>query len=542
MSMRGIELKLSFGTEVIYDDANFNIPAYSKVGIVGVNGAGKTTLFKVILKELQLESGEIILDGASLGYLPQEISFEGLSMNVWDYIYSARHIKELESELADTYELLTTCDPKEEKRLLKKATKIQDTLDALNQYDAEDELLELSESLGLTSELLSMKVQDLSGGQKSKIAFAHLLFSKSSTLLLDEPTNHLDSSTKDYITNYLKNYPGGELIISHDIDFLNEVVDKIMFIDKVTHKITVYDGNYSDFKRQYAREMADKETRIQNQEREIKKLEEFVKRAEQASRTNHNLKRLGASRKIMLEKKLSELETRDKTYKRVNMRITPTREIGKVPLEVEGLTFAYPEKEELYHNLSFTLTKNEKFLIVGENGIGKSTLLKLLMEKLTPKNGTIKFNQKADIAYYAQELEILDENKTILENVKNGEYSEVELRSMLGNFLFYGADVNKLVSVLSPGEKARVALCKILLTKANFIILDEPTNHFDPDTQSIIGENFKNYEGTLILVSHNPSFVESIGITRMLVLPDGKILNYSKELLNYYYYLNTELM
>lgn len=306
--------------------------------------------------------------------------------------------------------------------------------------------------------------------------------------------------------------------------------------------MTVYDGNYTDFKRQYAREMADKENRIVNQEREIAKLEEFIKRTEQASATNHKLKRLGASRKKMLESKLAELETRDKTYKRVNMKTTPKREIGKVPLEVTGLTFAYPEKKELYRDLSFTLTKNEKFLIVGENGIGKSTLLKLLMNRLTPKTGSIAFNQKADIAYYAQELEILDEEKTILENVKSIDYSSQELRSWLGNFLFYGNDVDKKVGILSPGEKARVALCKTLLTKANFIILDEPTNHFDPETQNIIGENFQNFEGTLILVSHNPAFVESIGITRMLVLPEGKILNYSKELLNYYYYLNTDLV
>lgn len=540
--MRGINLKLSFGTEVIYDEANFNIPTYSKVGVVGVNGCGKTTLFKVILGLQALDSGEIICENKRLGYLPQEIDFEGLDSTVFDYIYGARGIKELEKELTSIYEKLTICDPKEEKSLLKKAAKIQDTLDTLEQYDSDDALLELVESMSIKEELLNMRVKDLSGGQKSKIAFAHLLFSKAELLLLDEPTNHLDASTKDFVTDYLKNYPGGELIISHDIDFLNAVVDKIMYIDKVTHKIKIYDGNYSDFKRQYAKEMAEKETRIINQEREIKKLEDFVKRAEQASRTNHNLKRLGASRKIMLERKLSELETRDRIYKRVNMKVTPNREIGKIPLAVDNLSFSYPGKDELYHSLSFTLTKNEKFLIVGENGIGKSTLLKLLMGKLTPTTGTIEFNQKADIAYYAQELEILDENKSVLANVKNSNYSEPELRSMLGNFLFQGAEVNKKVSVLSPGEKARVALCKILIEKANFIILDEPTNHFDPDTQNIIGENFKNFEGTLILVSHNPSFVESIGITRMLVLPEGKILNYSKELLNYYYYLNTELV
>ncbi len=539
--MRGLNLRLSFGPEIIYDDANFNIPANAKVGIVGVNGAGKTTLFKILLGEIQLETGQILDVNPDMGYLPQEIDFTGLEMTVWDYIYSSRGIDELKEELAATYEQLTTCSSYEEKKLLKKAAKIQDRLDTLDEYAAEDQLLELIEKMNIDSNLLDMKVRDLSGGQKSKIAFAHLLFSNSSLILLDEPTNHLDSSTKDFITKYLADYHGGELIISHDIDFLNAVVEKILFIDKVTHKMTLYDGNYTDFKRRYAKEMADKENRIMNQEREIASLRAFIARVDQASATNHKLKKLGASRKKMLDAKLSKLETRDATYRRVNMKITPSREIGKIPLEVENLTFAYPNKPQLYHNLSFTLTKNEKFLIVGENGIGKSTLLKLLMHKLEPETGSITFNQKADIAYYAQELEILDEQKTVLDNVKTGDYREQELRGYLGNFLFHGSDVDKKVGVLSPGEKARVALCKILLSKANFIILDEPTNHFDPETQNIIGENFADYNGTLILVSHNPSFVESIGITRMLVLPEGKILNYSQELLNYYYYLNTDL-
>lgn len=539
--MRGINLKLSYGTEIIYDDASFNIPPYSKVGIVGVNGAGKTTLFKVILGIEQLESGSIFLDETDIGYLPQEIDFEDQNMTIWDYIYSARGIEKLKSELVTIYERLSNDPGKEEKSLLKKAGKIQDKLDTLDEYSAEDEILELLIEMDISEDLWDMKISSLSGGQKSKIAFAHLLFSKSSLLLLDEPTNHLDASTKEYITNYLKNYPGSELIISHDIEFLNAIVDKILFIDKVTHKIHLYEGSYSDFKRQYAKEMVDKERRIVNQEREIAKLKAFIKKVDSSSATNHKLKRLGASRKKMLEHKLSELETRDKIYKRVNIKVTPQKEIGKIPLEVSNLSFAYPGKKELYHDLSFTLTKNEKFLIVGENGIGKSTLLKILLGKLNPQTGCITFNQKAEVAYYAQELEILDENKTILENVKDGKYSESELRSWLGNFLFYGDDVYKKVSLLSPGEKARIALCKILLTKSNLIILDEPTNHFDPETQNIIGENFKNYEGTLILVSHNPSFVESIGITRMLVLPEGKILNYSKELLDYYYYLNTDI-
>lgn len=540
--MKAQNLKLTFGNEIIYDDASFEIKGNSKVGIVGVNGAGKTTLFKIIMGELELNEGNVFLENRRIGYLPQEIEFDMKDMSVWDYIYGGRPITILRKELQEIYENMSNVHPNDERRMLKKAAKIQDTLDVLDEYNAEDDLLKLLLEMNITDDLLNMKVGNLSGGQKSKIAFARLLFSNSDLILLDEPTNHLDVSTKDYVINFLKNYSGTLLVISHDIDFLNEIVDKILFINKINHKIKLYNGNYGDFKKEYAREMAEKEARIIEQEREIEKLEKVVEKAELASRTNHNLKRLGESRRRQLEKKLKELEVRDKNYKRVNLKIEPTREIGKIPLEVEGLTFSYPGKNYLYKNLSFTLTKNEKFLIVGENGIGKSTLLKLLMNKLIPIRGSISFNSKADVAYYAQELEILDEEKNIIQNISSPLYSEQNIRSFLGNFLFYGDDVFKKVKVLSPGEKARVALCKILLMKANFIILDEPTNHFDPETQSIIGENFKNYTGTLILVSHNPSFVENIGITRMLVLPEGKILNYSKELLNYYYYLNTEII
>lgn len=218
----------------------------------------------------------------------------------------------------------------------------------------------------------------------------------------------------------------------------------------------------------------------------------------------------------------------------------------------------------LYDNLSFSLTRGEKFLIVGENGVGKSTLLKLIIGELTPDSGSVIIGQNTTIAYYAQELEILDERRTILENVQNYDFTDTELRGILSNFLFYGDDIYKKVSVLSPGEKARVALCKILLKRANLVILDEPTNHFDPDTQKIIGENLKDYSGTIIMVSHNPAFVEQIGITRMLILPPrtattessspqkltksgdssrlALIKNYSRDLLEYYYYLNSDLI
>ena len=539
--MQGENMFLAFGSETIYDDANFRIEEKDKVGVVGVNGAGKTTLFKIILKEERLDAGKVTINNKKIGYLPQEISFKDKEMIVLDYLYSARPIEKLEKELNNIYEKLTSVENKEQTKLLRKAEKIQNELDSLHQYTAEDELLSIIDNMKIESDLLEMKVGDLSGGQKSKIAFARLLYENADILLLDEPTNHLDMKTKDFVINYLKSYHGMVLVISHDIDFLNEVITKIMFINKVTHKIKIYKGNYTEFKRLYAEEMLQKELRIKEQEREIKELSEVVKKAEQASRTNHNLKRLGQSRKKMLDKKLEELETRDTEYKTVSMKVEPLEKSGKIPIEVEHLTFHYPNKNNLYYNLSFQLQRGEKFLIVGENGVGKSTLLKLILNNLSPIKGNIIYGYNVKIAYYAQELEILDEEKTILENVDNPHYNDLELRTFLGNFLFTKDDVFKKVKVLSPGEKARVALCKILLERANIIILDEPTNHFDPETQKIIGENFKNYTGTLIMVSHNPSFVEQIGVTRMLILPEGKIVEYQKELLHYYYYLNTDL-
>ena len=540
--MKGEDMFLSFGSEVIYDDANFRIEEKDKVGVVGVNGAGKTTLFKIILKEERLDGGKVTTNKKKIGYLPQEISFQDQDTIVLDYLSSARPIEKLENKLNTIYEKLPNASEKEQTKLLHQAEMIQNELDSLHQYSAEDELLSIIDNMKIESDLLEMKVGNLSGGQKSKIAFARLLYENADILLLDEPTNHLDMKTKDFITNYLKNYHGMVLVISHDIDFLNEVITKTMFINKVTHKIKVYKGNYTEFKRLYADEMMQKELRIKEQEREIKHLQEVVKKAESASRTNHNIKRLGQSRKKMLEKKLDELETREETYKAVTMKIDPLERSGKIPLEVNHLTFHYPNKKDLYRNLSFQMARGEKFLIVGENGVGKSTLLKLIMKELTPIQGEITYGYHASIAYYAQELEILDENKTILENIDNPNYNDQELRTFLGNFLFSNNDVFKKVSVLSPGEKARVALCKILIQRTNIIILDEPTNHFDPETQAIIGENFKNYTGTLIMVSHNPAFVEQVGVTRMLVLPEGKIVEYKKELLHYYYYLNTELV
>ena len=538
--MKGTKINLAFGTEVIYEDADFYIDTHDKVGIVGENGAGKTTLFHVLLHEQELDSGTISTGNSRIGYLPQEITIEDESRTVLEYLKRGRPINKLEAELNVIYKKLESAGTAEHAMLFKQMEKLQSHLESYDYYEADSILLHIIDRMGISSGLLDMPLNRLSGGQKSQIAFGRVLYSKSDILLLDEPTNHLDAAAREFVIEFLKGYQGMVLIISHDVSFLNQIVNKILFIHKATHKISVYEGNYDTYKKKYALEQRLREQAIAQEEKEIRELEEFVRRANQASRTNHALKRMVQEGALRLEKKRSMKQTRDRIYKRVKMDLRPMREGGGIPLEVKHLSFHYPNQSLLYRDLSFQIHEKERFLIVGENGAGKSTLLKLIMGIHSPDTGSIHVHPKTDVAYYAQELEQIDLQKTILENAWTDGYTEKQLRSVLSNFLFYADDIHKKAEILSPGEKARIALCKVLLQRANLLILDEPTNHLDPETQSIIGGNFHLFEGTIMVVSHNPWFVEQIGVNRVLILPSGRIVDYSRELLEYYYGLNSE--
>lgn len=547
--MKAEHLSLSFGARPIYQDCGFILEPRDKVGIVGVNGAGKSTLFKVILGIEKLDEGTIELPALRIGFLPQEIKIDKIHDNttVWDYIAAARPVDELQAKIGEEYGKLAKYP--ESKVIMDRIMQIQDDIDNCDLANMDFELLKIIEKMGL-QDIVDKKMAELSGGQKTKVAFARVLFENAGLLLLDEPTNHLDVSTRQFVANYLRNYRGMVLVISHDADFLDTVCNKTLFLNKITHKTKVYRGNYSEFRKQRANELAEQEKRISEQEREIKRMEEFVMRTKAAKRSNTAFIRQGQVREKQLEKKLEQLEIREEVYQKVEMNISPSKQSGKTPLEVQNLSFSYPNGPQLHNKLSFSLTRGEKFLIVGENGAGKSTLLKLVVGQLQPNEGSVIISQNTTVAYYAQEFEILNEKETIMDNVKSYDFTETETRSMLANFLFHDDEVFKRVSVLSPGEKARVALCKTLMKRANLIILDEPTNHFDPETQKIIGENFHDYNGTIVMVSHNPSFVEQIGITRMLILPSREakeprlalIKNYSRELLDYYYYLNSDLI
>lgn len=507
------------------------------MGIVGVNGAGKSTLFNIITGKITPDAGNIDSGGARIGFLPQVIDITDTDLTVFDFLMSGRPIDKLNARLEKLY--IALADNPDDENIADDIATTQNELEYYDIYGAEDALLELIENMQIDSALLDKKVSELSGGQKSKIAFTRMLYSMPNIMLLDEPTNHLDASTRDFVTRYLQKYRGCVMVISHDNDFLNAIANKIMHVDKTTHKISVYDGNYDDYRRKAAALRHARDVKIAAENRQIEHLADFVARAGAASPTRHAMKRAGHVRAAILQKILENRTTREQTYKKVKMDLSPRAPGARHPITVDDLWFRYPGARLLYRKLSFIISGGERFLIVGENGAGKSTLLKLIIGKLTPERGQIEINPKTDIAYYAQELEQLNPSDRVIDAVASDDYTEMQLRAALGNFLFTGTDVYKQISVLSPGERARVAMCKIILKRANMLILDEPTNHLDPDTQAIIGDNFRDFTGTIIVVSHNPDFVEQIGITRMLVLPSGRIEDYDHEKLEYYYSVNT---
>ncbi len=536
-------LFFGYNNDIIFDDASVLINKNDIVGIIGVNGAGKTTLFKLILNELSPDKGHIIgPKKTKIGYLPQIIT-ENIDsdISVLDYLIESRPIKKISDQITELY-VKASIEKSEEKlkNIFKKISDLQNELQYYDEYNAESVLLKMIDGMKINDKLLSMKMKDLSGGQKSKIAFLSLLYSKKEILLLDEPTNHLDKETKEYVINYLKNYFGLVLVISHDIEFLDAITNKTLYIDKINHDMVLYNGNYTYYNRVKQANLENIKNQIEIEKREENKLKSII---ELYTNSSGKRKKMAQSREKQLEKLLKNKIIIENVPKKMNFEVLKKRESSMIPIKVENLIFDYNNdiNNPLINNLSFSVNKNEKFLIVGTNGVGKTTLFKLIMNKLNPISGNIFIDKKTDIGYYAQEHEIINLDKTIIDNFNDFNIPINKLRNIFGRFLFYGDEILKEVKDLSPGERCRVALMKLSIMGSNLLLLDEPTNHLDPETEKIIAESFKTFDGTMLIISHNLDFVENLGINRVLILPDGIISYYNRDIVKYFYNINNKI-
>lgn len=529
----------AYGKTEIFNDISLHVNNHDHIGVVGVNGAGKSTLFHLILGDYQPDFGTITTsENTRIAYLPQVIKDEipDMSITVEEYLKNTRPLKELEAELATLYQEASVANEKKSASILKKAGKVQAQIDYFEPYKMEEQLIDLAIGFHIF-DLLDSPLNTLSGGQKSKVAFARILFSKAEIVLLDEPTNHLDLESKEYIMNYLQKYPGIILVISHDIPFLNKVTNKTLHLDKQKHNMELFLGSYETFQKRIAEEKKTNERIAAKQEKEEEKLKKIIAKY---IRGNEKKAKIAKDR----QKKLARLEQNKVVLERLSKKANFKMEIKEkgdfYPLRVDKITFGYTKDHLLYENISLQMIRGDRFVIVGENGVGKSTLLKLIMGTLQPLEGTVEIGEKISIGYYAQEHETLEEEKTIVEQFESITKDISFLRGVLGRFLFSGDDIYKKVSVLSPGERSRVALAKLALEKSNLLLLDEPTNHLDPDTQSLIAEVFKDYPGTLLVVSHNIEFVKNLNISKMLYLPSGKITDFDPEIIEAYEYLNEQ--
>ena len=520
----------AFGTNVILKDASFHIEEKEKAAIVGINGAGKSTLLKIIMKQLPADSGEVILaKDRTIGYLAQHEAvssgntiYEELLEVKQDIFELERHIRTLElqmksqsgGELEQTLELYNRLNTEFEQK---------------NGYACKSEIVGVLKGLGFTEDEFSKQVDTLSGGQKTRVALGKLLLAKPDLILLDEPTNHLDMQSIAWLENFLINYSGAVIIVAHDRYFLNRVVSKVIEIDHA--KATTFLGNYSAYSEKKA-QLRDSQLKAwMNQQREIKHQQEVIDKLKSFNREK-SIKR-AESREKMLEK-MEVLDRPDTEVQELKLSLEPRFPSGNDVLRVEGLAKSFGD-HTLFTDLDFEIKRGERVALIGNNGTGKTTILKIINELLAADAGSFTLGSKVCIGYYDQEHHVLHMEKTLFEEISDDypTLTNTEIRNVLAAFLFTGDDVFKRISDLSGGERGRVSLAKLMLSEANFLILDEPTNHLDILSKEILEQALNRYTGTVFYVSHDRYFINQTA-TRILELTGNTLVNYIG---NYDYYL-----
>lgn len=515
-----------FGATPLFSNVNFTIENNARIGLVGPNGVGKTTLLKIMTGKQEATHGEFTVNkGIELGYIAQEHDFDE-SKSIWDemitvfqpLINQGKQLEQLQYAVADH---------PEDQDLLKKLDQAQFSFEQAGGYTYQAEMKSMLNGFNFPQAAWQKQIASLSGGEKTRLSFVKLLLKKPPLLLLDEPTNYLDLDTLDWLEAFLKNYPGAIVTVSHDQYFLDHLATQIFELNHGA--LTIFKGNYSQYLAQ--RELRDQqqEAAFEKQQEEIKRQEEFIqKNIVRASTTKQ-----AQSRRKALEK--MELIDPPKHSGKVRISFKSARPSGKEVLILKDLTIGYPDKVML-RDIDFQINKGDRVAVIGPNGIGKSTLLKTVVKQLEPKGGSIKYGASLDIGYYDQELQGLDYSKTVIDTIwdKHRDMDEKDIRSILASFLFTAKDIDKKVSQLSGGQRARLTLTVLSMEHDNFLLMDEPTNHLDIEAKEVLEKALASYDGTLLFVSHDRYFINQLA-NKIVAVRDGRAKIYEG---NYSYYLD----
>ena len=520
----------SFGGNDLFTDGTFRIEEKEKAAIVGMNGAGKSTLLKIIVGELPADSGDVMLaKGKTIGYLAQHQDLS-TGRTVWEEMLRAREdILSLEERIASYEQSMKRATGEELNRQIEEYSRLNQEYERKDGYAYRSEVLGVLKGLGFTEEDHGKKCSALSGGQKTRVSLGKLLLTRPDLLLLDEPTNHLDIGSITWLEGYLISYPGSVILVAHDRYFLDRVVSKVIEVE--AGHITTFSGNYSAYaeKKRMLREAAVKQ--YLNQQQEIRHQEEVIAKLRQFNREK-SIKRAD-SRERQLEK-MERLEKPQELKDAMNFTLEPHVMSGNEVLTIRGLSKSYGEKC-LFHDVDLDIRRGERVAVIGNNGTGKTTLLKIINGLVTPETGRCTLGSKVKIGYYDQEQQLLTEENTLFDELHDAypDLTNTEIRSTLAAFLFTGDDVFKQVKSLSGGERGRLSLAKLILSPCNFLILDEPTNHLDMTSKEILENAISRYTGTVLCVSHDRYFVNRTA-TRILELTGETFVNYIG---NYDYYL-----
>lgn len=476
-------IEKSFGGMNLIHDASFHIEEREKAALVGINGAGKSTLLRIIMQEIPADSGEVILSrGRTIGYLAQHQELDS-ALTIYDSLLQVKqHILDMELHMRETEKQMKHASGKELEHLMETYSRLTHEFEMENGYAYKSELVGVLKGLGFPESDFEKEISTLSGGQKTRVALGRLLLSKPDIILLDEPTNHLDMDSISWLETYLLNYPGAVLIVSHDRYFLDRIVTKVIDIDN--GKVSSFTGNYSAYSEKKAQLRRDAYQAYLNQQQEIKHQEEVIAKLKQFNREK-SIKRAESREKLLDKIEVIEKPTEVNASMRIYLK--PRMESGTDVLTVEHLTKSFPSLP-LFSDLNFSVKRGERVAIIGNNGTGKTTILKILNELVPADAGVFHLGSKVHIGYYDQEHHVLHMEKTIFEEISDDfpKLTNTEIRNLLAAFLFTGDDVFKKISSLSGGERGRVSLAKLMLSEANFLILDEPTNHLDIMSKEIL--------------------------------------------------------